>query len=756
MSVVVHSTLTSTRKTQCALEFCWKTKNEPDSPAVYWVTGRKGSFAPDYNKIAAAANLKVDTNNEEASLEAVQAWLESNTSPAGRWLLVIDGADDSDLPEFKFLPRTGGQILFTGRSEELVTRFADPADGIHIGKMSSSEAREMFLLLSLLPDTQEARATKDLIHELENLPLAILQAATFLRHARLPAEPVSWYLQHFQSSRSRQAELLSKFRKTPYYESDMSSSVMTTWKITFDYMKEKYPTAAALLGIMANFNPHAIPLDLLMPKERSNLLSELLEFARQQISNFLSKEVETIEALGHLQDFSFLTPCLNDTAYEIHRLVRLATLTQLEEDLNTTPFTQAALFLCLEFPPPILGTVNTCSRLLPHVTELIELSEAFCKPVDTLRPQPEHCHNEMRGLDARGLVLNLQLMAIKSLRLQGRVKQALAMGEEALEYRRAALGKLSRGNYAYTIELYHTLSLCMLDLKKYDQAFDLGEMTYQRRLEIIGPEHRDTLQSLNHLGWIEAYSPGKTEKAIETFGKVLEQTKGNEALLDIEIEAMRGLSVARNASGQLQEAFALLVQIVERQRSIHGEDSPEVALTVSNIAKFQFTRFGARREAALNLEGVLPSLLKFLGRSHPETLTAIYQIASYYLNYDKSKLDRAEFLFRRLVESDADSVLEADMDPLEMCDGLADVLKAKGNLQDLEEGVCLMKAVVNGCEKRKGSQHPRTQQALQDLQDIEDRWKKAKRMIEENAAAGGDEPNRSAWLLSLGGERDSL
>ncbi|KAK4219498.1 heterokaryon incompatibility protein-domain-containing protein [Rhypophila decipiens] len=62
-----------------------------------------------------------------------------------------------------------------------------------------------------------------------------------------------------------------------------------------------------------------------------------------------------------------------------------------------------------------------------------------------------------------------------------------------------------------------------------------------------------------------------------------------------------------------------------------------------------------------------------------------------------------------------------------MCDGLADALKAKGTSESLEEALKLAQAVVTGFTNHKGQNHPRTQQAVRDLDAIRRLCESAKR-----------------------------
>jgi hypothetical protein len=125
-------------------------------------------------------------------------------------------------------------------------------------------------------------------------------------------------------------------------------------------------------------------------------------------------------------------------------------------------------------------------------------------------------------------------------------------------------------------------------------------------------------------------------------------------------------------------------------------------------------------------------------------LDTAYKLATSILLYDHSKLDYAEYLFRRLVETPASLILKSNLDLMEMCDGLVDALKSKGTTEALEEAVCVAQGVVMGFQRHKGVDHPRTKRALADLHDVETRWRKSTKG--EMRA-----PRESQWLQKLRG-----
>ena len=106
---------------------------------------------------------------------------------AGKWLLVVDNADDmqvlykngSSNGVVDFLPESdNGLTVFTSRRREVGNSLVGP-DVIEVGKMSEDEAAE-FLNASVRKGSLGGSATKQLVAELEYLLLAIVQAAAYI------------------------------------------------------------------------------------------------------------------------------------------------------------------------------------------------------------------------------------------------------------------------------------------------------------------------------------------------------------------------------------------------------------------------------------------------------------------------------------------------------------------------------------------------------------------------------------------------
>jgi MoxR-like ATPase len=80
-------------KTQVALELAFWTKENRADWSVFWVPAlSEATFEQAYTEIA--RELKIQRNDDQDVKESVRQYLSSEA--AGRWLLVIDNADDAE------------------------------------------------------------------------------------------------------------------------------------------------------------------------------------------------------------------------------------------------------------------------------------------------------------------------------------------------------------------------------------------------------------------------------------------------------------------------------------------------------------------------------------------------------------------------------------------------------------------------------------------------------------------------------------
>ncbi|RMZ75751.1 hypothetical protein DV737_g5163, partial [Chaetothyriales sp. CBS 132003] len=307
-------------KSRLALELAHQVKSERPQYSVFWVQAEKSVTFED-GILQIGKKLGIDgIDDANADVKAlVKQRLENQHEE--KWFLILDNADDemlwgrrSDpsqqelLSLVDYLPRTpNGSILVTTRSRHVATFLAEN-EVIHLDALSPAEAAEMFInRTGSRGPPPDQKALETLLDKLTNLPLAIVQAASFIKSTQCS---VHTYLELLDQPEEAVIKLLSKdFGDQTRYPHAINP-IASTWLISFRHIRERHPLAADFLSSMACLHEKAIPLSLL-PKA--------------------DLKIDTVEAIGVLTGYSFAekrTSCESildaEELYDVHRLVHLA------------------------------------------------------------------------------------------------------------------------------------------------------------------------------------------------------------------------------------------------------------------------------------------------------------------------------------------------------------------------------------------------------------------------------------------------
>jgi len=327
-----HASLTLSRKSQIAIEHSYRVREKSPGTWVFWVhTGTQARFEEGYRRIAESTRMDGWDNPKADILRLVRNWLcnESN----GRWLMVVDNADDSGIflphkgPQIHradsldrsvgslldFLPQSpNGSILITSRSRDVAYRLTGSyADIIRVDPMDQAHA--VALVRNKLEGSFDQDDAAALVKELDYMPLAITQAAAYINQ-RAPRATVSRYLEDLRKGDQDRAKLLNTdigdFRR----DGAASNSIIATWQISFEYIRGARPSATRLLSLMSLFDPQGIPESLLDGRYEEN--------------DDASLDFE--DDLNELMSLSLVATDIDGSRFEMHRLVQFSTKKWLE------------------------------------------------------------------------------------------------------------------------------------------------------------------------------------------------------------------------------------------------------------------------------------------------------------------------------------------------------------------------------------------------------------------------------------------
>ena len=172
-----------------------------------------------------------------------------------KWLLIFDNADNIKLDLKQYLPpNRSGYILFTSRDTRLVSQL-NLARQVKVEALQDNEALDMFLAICSRDDIKaefvhRQQVAAEIVQQLENFPLPISQAASFLRwHKSFSGADYLSFLQD-------KADRLKLLSFSSGYE-NFNRTVMTTWEISFKSLIDDPQTsrAADLLSVLGFLDP---------------------------------------------------------------------------------------------------------------------------------------------------------------------------------------------------------------------------------------------------------------------------------------------------------------------------------------------------------------------------------------------------------------------------------------------------------------------------------------------------------------------
>lgn len=519
---------------------------------------------------------------------AVKEFLESADS--GEWFMVVDNLDDLSV-ESKYIPNRRGSILFTTRDRRILqsVKFAVTVQGgVEVTKMSPEEASSTCNNLGM--DRNQTDAQTELLRRLDNLPLAISQAAAYIQRTGMSTQE---YLQLWMDNTSNQATLLDK----PVEEGGTEAStqtVMRTWSVTVDKIKaDGNSLAIEILQLMSVFDPEDIPLEI-VTKRRSK-----------------TNPLDIMDSLAVLSGFALVTR-LDSARYRLHTLVSFWTWEVVDLARKIDILTEIAGSLVDSFSDEeddILGNLHYCSKLMPHSVRVLRVlgqcgvrSEIFWLLHSRVSEVFYHQGNYKRGLK----MLNEHLKH--------------ASEEEAL-----------RPNHPDTLAIVHRLGIAFNDLGEYEKALEYFQRALEGREKALGKDHRQTLAAVNNVGNVY-YGRGEYEKTLKYYQRVLE---GQEKVLGNHhpdtLSIVENIGNVYCKQGEHQKALEYYQRTLEGREKTLGKDHPDTLSTVGNIGIVYHNQ--RKYEKGLEYaQRALEGREKVLGKDHPATLGVVHNIGSTFFN----------------------------------------------------------------------------------------------------------------------------
>ncbi|KAH8201674.1 hypothetical protein TruAng_004195 [Truncatella angustata] len=591
-------------KSQLAIEYAYQTRDQSADTWVFWVHASNAArFEQSFRDIA--NYIQVPGRQGSTNIfQLVHDWLRDERR---KWVLILDNVDDADFlfdrrgsqvgqtigangskeqPLASYLPQCpNGSMLFTARNKDEARKLVEDRDIIVIKPMTMDEA--IALLQKKLAAHHNDENLGDLAAALECMPLAIVQAAAYIT-LRAPFCSVQQYLDRFRENDRKKESLLNREGGQLRRDREAKNSIIVTWQISFEHVRQVRNSAADLLSFMSFFDGQGIPT-VLVRKRNGSIITQSKYAKRNNenrdgadhISDDDDREEESVsesepddsfeDDVIALRNYSFVSVSNDGKTLTIHALIQLATRKWLAEN-----------------------------------NQLDQWEGQFLQNLNAELPNGEY-ENWERW---RGRALQGQWDAAEELEVQ------------VMETRRKKLGE----DHPHTLTSMANLASTYWNQGRWSAAEELFVQVIETRRKKLGEDHPHTLTSMANLA--STYrNQGRWSAAEELFVQVMETSrkKLGEDHPDT-LTSMANLASTYRNQGRWSAAEELFVQVIETRRKKLGEDHPNTLTSIANLALTYWNqgRWSAAEELFVP---VMETRRKKLGEDHPDTLSSMANLA---------------------------------------------------------------------------------------------------------------------------------
>ncbi|KAL8383280.1 hypothetical protein RB595_006844 [Gaeumannomyces hyphopodioides] len=679
-------------KTQVALQLAYVTQENKSGWPVFWVPALSmASF--EQACVDIIGKLRVPLGEGEDAKDTFRRHFSSAT--AGKWLLIVDNADDWDTLLGQgneggindYLPQSsGGRILFTTRSRKVATSVARN-NIVNLSEMSRGEAREFLEKLLVETSLPTESTINEFLKELAHLPLAITQAAAYMNENQVS---IAEYLRIFRNTDRDKVELLAaEFTDNTRYK-ETQNVVATTWIISFEQIHEINADAAKLLSFAACVEPKAIP--------RSMLPS-------------VGTEQRMTGAIGLLCGYAFLVKRGDGAMFDMHSLVHLATQEWVRGKGDKEKTMEDALAqLAAVFPSDKWENRELWRQYMPHALKILQADEAA------------------RGGESEAMN-KLRYWAGRCLRRDGRIREAVDLLEHVVAARRT----LSE-EHPDRLASQHELAITYKIDGQVKKAVDLLEHVVAVRKKTLSEEHPDRLVSQYVLAM--AYeADGQVKKAVDLLEHVVAvQKKTLSEEHPDRLVSQQVLAVAYRTDGQIKKAVDLLEHVVVAQRKTLSEEHPNRLASQHELA-IAYKADGQVKKAIDLLEHVVAVRRRTLSEEHPDRLVSQHELAMGY--QIDGQVKKAVDLLEYVVAAYGKTFSEEHPNRLASQHVLAMAYKTDGQVK---KAVDLLEYVVAAYGRTLSEEHPdrlASQHVLAMAYEADGQVKKAVDLLEYVVAVEG-------------------
>jgi tetratricopeptide (TPR) repeat protein len=282
---------------------------------------------------------------------------------------------------------------------------------------------------------------------------------------------------------------------------------------------------------------------------------------------------------------------------------------------------------------------------------------------------------------------------------------AIPQFERAVSLRQQALGP----DHHDTLASLNNLAGAYASAGRLADALPLYEQVLKEGKARLGPDHPDTLASLNNLA--NAYgSVGRLADALPLAEEALEGSKARLGPNHPDtLNSLNNLAMVYKDVGRLAEALPLLEEALKRSKVELGPNHPFTLTCLNNLADI-YTVANRLADALPLAEEALTRRKVQLGLGHPDTLTSMDCLAMVYL--EMSRFTDALPLLEEARKGKKARLGPHHPSTLRTMNNLAQAYRATGRFTD---ALPLFEEVLTRCKTQLGPNHPATLTSMNDL-----------------------------------------
>lgn len=604
--VVLHGGV-GVGKTQLAVEYAHRYAG--DHHLAWWVDATTPELV--WTQLATLGRA-VGFEVEAGPLEAVRL-MARELHRRGRWLLVLDGVED---PVWVREPLSaigsGADVLITSRRDD----WGLSAERREVGTF---ERRQSLNLLGRHLPVATAGQLDRLAEAVDDIPLALAQAAVFLDGATIP-------LDHYvELLRTRTRELLDRGATRLY-----PGSIAAAWSVALERFRDHGVGASALLELLSVVAPADVPLDRLqswpdgLPGSLAGLADPLRrDDAVRAVAGSGLVPVTRGRPRPHALFQSYLRTGMRPAALAELRQAAGRVLAGVARPDPREPEAWEAY-------PPLLPHAVTldlaescdpgCHELLLDLAHHLVVRGDPAAARDLVAPAVTRWR-EALGPDAPVTLTAAARLAQAAFRLRD-FSAALALDEEVLRHRCRAEGD----DHPVTLEAAHSVAIGRYAVDGPAAAADLMAEVVAARTRVLGEDHPDTLRSRQNqaLLWRATGDLARARDVDEDTWRRLREVLGADH--PDTLRSAYALALDLRALGHSERARSVAQDTYRRRERVLGADHPDTLRSAYGLAVD--LRAGGERVAARSLaEQTWRRKARVLGDTHIDTVRTAYLLA---------------------------------------------------------------------------------------------------------------------------------